>query len=174
MEDLSRAACIPRTNNLWKYLGAQLLHQRSNKETYKELLGKFNNRLAGWKTKCLSLVGRITLARSVLNSLLVFQMQATKLLAYITKDIDKLTLYYIWGGDAQRKKIHLINWPMCKPMKNGGMCLKWARETNMALLAKMGWRMLQESKSRLGANSLELNMGWAAHSKTSSRRSTFL
>lgn len=70
MDDvLSQATGMTRTKDLGKYLGARLVHRRCNKEMFEELLTRFNNKLSGWKAKCLSFAGRVTLARSVMGSL---------------------------------------------------------------------------------------------------------
>lgn len=67
----------------------------------------------GWKTKCLSLVGRITLAKLVISSLPVFQMQMVILLSSVTKEMDKQVRRCIWGRKEGHNKAHLVNWEIC-------------------------------------------------------------
>lgn len=96
---MSMAVGMLQTKDLGKYLGARLIHHRWNNGLYEELIGRFNKRMSGWKTKCLSLTGRATLAKSVLSSLPIYQMQFTKLPKTALHEIDKMTRRFVWGGD---------------------------------------------------------------------------
>lgn len=91
---LSRNSEIPRTKDLDKYLGVPLIQHRKS-TTYIELLDRLKKRLAEWKANCLSLVGRITLAKTMLNSTLVYQMQMSILPASVTNELDKHTRHFI-------------------------------------------------------------------------------
>lgn len=55
----------PLTSDLGKYLGVPLIHRRVNNCTYQYLVDKVANRLAAWKSRTLSLAGRLTLIKSV-------------------------------------------------------------------------------------------------------------
>lgn len=57
-----------------RYLGAYIHKGRATANNYKSILDKVQSRLNGWKQQCLSMAGRITLAKSVLRSLSTFQM----------------------------------------------------------------------------------------------------
>ena len=54
------------TQDLGKYLGVPLLHQRITKQTYGYIIESLHKKLATWKSKQLSFVGRITLCKSIL------------------------------------------------------------------------------------------------------------
>lgn len=71
---LSNRLSFQRTREFGCYLGHQIIHQRRSKEAHEKLLQRLRDRLEGWKSKCLSRIGRITHAQSVLNSMEVFQM----------------------------------------------------------------------------------------------------
>lgn len=72
---LSTGMGVPRALNLGFYLGHHIVHQGHNGRAHKLLTEKARRHLDGWKTKCLPRVGRITLAKSILNSMGIFQMQ---------------------------------------------------------------------------------------------------
>lgn len=46
-------------------------------------------RLEGWKLKCLSRAVRITMAKSVLNSIPIFHMQLEKMPTCVHKELNK-------------------------------------------------------------------------------------
>lgn len=62
----------------------------------------------------------------------------------VTKEIDRLTRRWVWGSNKLKKKTHLVKWAcLCKLLKIGGAGLKRAATTNMVMLAKLGWRKIQ-------------------------------
>lgn len=79
------------------------------------------DRLEGWKTRVLSRAGRITLAKSVLNSITIFSMQLEKFPTYVHKEIDKLVQRCVCGEMGDQRRIHYISWNiLCKPKELGG------------------------------------------------------
>lgn len=56
------------------YLGHHMVMKGRDRKRHKALLPRIQKRVAGWKTHCLSRAERLTLAQSVLGSMLVFQM----------------------------------------------------------------------------------------------------
>ena len=83
------------TNNLGKYLGVPLCHTRISKQTYQSIIDKVDQRLSGWNASHLTLVGRITLAQSVLQAIPVYAMQTTNLPRSIKMKIDPLCRRFI-------------------------------------------------------------------------------
>lgn len=84
------------------------LASRVTKEKFSHLCEKIDRRLAGWKTKYLSLAGRITLAQSTISSMSFYSMQTAKLPLSICDDIDKRTRRFIWGGSDTKRATHLL------------------------------------------------------------------
>lgn len=74
--ELSDIIGITRASNLGKYLGLPLLKGRVTRENFSPIIDKVNTRLASWKHKLLNRPGRFCLAKSVLSSLQVYDMQA--------------------------------------------------------------------------------------------------
>ncbi|KAG7533089.1 hypothetical protein ISN45_Aa08g007260 [Arabidopsis thaliana x Arabidopsis arenosa] len=139
---------IGSTRELGKYLGMPILQKRINKTTYGEVLEKVSSRLAGWKSKTLSMAGRITLTKSVLFSILVHSMSSSLLSAETLESLDKLSRSFVWGSTVEKRKQHLLaSGKVCRPKREGGLGLKEARVMNKALLAKVGWRLLSNKSS---------------------------
>lgn len=70
---------MEETEDLGTYLGVPTINGRTSKREYQFLVDKINNKLAGWKTKMLSLAGRATLVQSSLSSVPYYTMQTTKI-----------------------------------------------------------------------------------------------
>ncbi|KAG7551702.1 Ribonuclease H domain [Arabidopsis thaliana x Arabidopsis arenosa] len=134
---------IGSTRELGKYLGMPVLQKRINKETYGEVLERVSSRLAGWKSKTLSLAGRVTLTKAVLSAMPVHTMSAIMLPASTLESLDKVSRSFVWGSTAEKRKQHLLSWKkICKPKSAGGLGLRKARVMNRALISKVGWRLL--------------------------------
>lgn len=86
------------TNDLGKYLGMPLLHSRVTKKTYQSITDKVEKRLSGWNASHLSLVRRITLAQSVVQSIPIYALQTVNLPVSIKAKIDNTCKKFIWGG----------------------------------------------------------------------------
>lgn len=76
---ISAVANILVTVDMGIYLGVPTLHSRVTKDTYQDLLDKIKSKLAGWKAKSLSMAGRITLAKHVLNAIPFYTMQTSRI-----------------------------------------------------------------------------------------------
>lgn len=108
VSQLSAKLGIERTSNLGMYLGVPLLYSRMTKDNFKFLVDKVRKRLSSWKSKTLSLAGRISLMQSCLLSLSAYIMQTTPIPIGIYKKIETLCRNFIWGLTAEKMKWHLI------------------------------------------------------------------
>lgn len=139
---LSTSLGIKRSDEVETYLGHKVFYQNHNTRANNKLLERVRSKLDGWKTKSLSKAEHLTLAKSVINIMGVFQMQAQKLPTSARQVSKKMCL----GEFDSKRKVHLVSWEMlCKPKKEGGLGLGRAEGMNMALLAKLGWRMLTQT-----------------------------
>ena len=140
---ISNESGIKGTKELGKYLGMPVLQKKINKETFGEVVEKVSSKLAGWKRKFLSLAGRITLTKSVISSIPVHTMSTIALPASTLGQLDKIARSFIWGSSEGNRKQHLIAWDkICTPKREGGLGIRKAKEMNVALLGKLGWRLL--------------------------------
>ncbi|KAG7579199.1 hypothetical protein ISN45_Aa03g033600 [Arabidopsis thaliana x Arabidopsis arenosa] len=145
---ISDESGIKATKNLGKYLGMPILQKRLNKETFGEVLERVSSKLAGWKGRCMSLAGRLTLTKAVLNSIPIHTMSIISIPKSLLKELDKVSRSFLWGSTREKKRQHLIAWKrVCLPKSEGGAGIKQAADMNKALLAKVGWRVLQDRTS---------------------------
>lgn len=92
----SNIAGIPITSDL----GDTSAHSSSTigmaKFYMRNFLERRRKRMEGWKTKYLSLMGRITLAKSIICGLPIYQTQSALLPSSVTKELDRLVRRCIW------------------------------------------------------------------------------
>lgn len=136
---------IQQTNDLGKYLRVNLVHGRHSKQLYDNLLDKVYKRLEGLKSKLLSLAGRTTVVGSVLTAMPSYIMQTALLPVSVAKEIDLCARWCVYGINDVKRRVHLLSWKsLCSTKQAGGLGLKQTRIMNEAMLAKLGWRLLQE------------------------------
>lgn len=87
-----------------KYLGNPLRIGKKKSKSFEFLLEKIKEKLAAWKCKTLSLAGRTTLVRSVLNSIPLYTMSLFKLPKQICNKIDSYTRRFWWGCSENKNK----------------------------------------------------------------------
>lgn len=97
---ISEASGIKATRDLGKYLGMPVLQKRINKETFGYVLERASSRLSGWKSRVLSLAGRLTLTKSVLSSL---PMSTIMLPKSILDGLDKISRAFLWGSTVEKQ-----------------------------------------------------------------------
>lgn len=119
-------------------------------------------RLSSWKNKLLNKPGGLALASSVLSSIPSYYMQINWLPQSICDSIDQTTRNFIWRG-SNGKGIHLVGWEkIAKPKIMGGLGIRTARRTNVCLLGKLVWDMIQHS-TKLWVQLLSYKYSTAPH-----------
>ena len=100
-----------------------------------------HKRLALWKRNYISKGGRITLIKSTLASLPLYQMSLVRMLIVVAKRLEKLQRSFLWGGGALERKARLIKWDVvCFEKRQGGLGLRNLTLLNKALLGKWIWK----------------------------------
>lgn len=58
--------------------------------------------------------------------------------------LEQINRMFFWGDFSDTKKLHTVAWhQICKPKGAGGTGIKQLRLMNLALLAKLTWRLIQ-------------------------------
>ena len=75
-------------------------------------------------------------------------MQCVALPLKILQNVDKTSQNFLWGSLDCKRKLHVVVWKkIIKPKNEGGLGLQSAKEKNIALLAKLNWRLHFEKES---------------------------
>ncbi|CAJ2669290.1 unnamed protein product [Trifolium pratense] len=110
---------------------------------WEPVLDRLKNRLSGWRSRFLSIGGRLVLLKSVLTSLPVYALSFFKAPSGIISSIESILIKFFWGGSEDHRKVSWINWnSICLRKEYGGLGVRQLREFNLALLGKWCWRML--------------------------------
>ncbi|GJZ92483.1 RNA-directed DNA polymerase, eukaryota [Tanacetum coccineum] len=132
------------------YLGLPIGANMSRCNNWKPLVDKFQKRLFKWKSKSLSIGGRVTLIKTVLNSLGVYYFSNFKTPKKIITKLENIRRKFFWGGNNDENKIAWIAWEkVISPRVNGSLGIGSLCITNQALLVKWWWRFCVEDQMPL-------------------------
>ena len=131
------------------YLGFPLGSNFSNFDAWKPVIRKIENRLASWKVRLLSKAGRLTLIKSVLNSLPVYFMSLFKMPKTVAAKIVKLQRRFFWGGPSgESTSCHPVKWSDIElPKEMEGLGVGNILHKNLILLFKWWWRFSESDSS---------------------------
>lgn len=88
-------------------------------------------RMARWRGKFLSLLGRLTLVRTCLASIPIYMISFSKFPKWDVNLVNSRLANYLWSDNEGGHKIHLANWPsIC--MKRG--MVEWGSLTFRTLM----------------------------------------
>ena len=106
------------------------------------MLTKIQNKLSFGKIKILLRAGRLTLIKSVLNSLPINYMSMFKMPKAIAQKTVKMQRRFFWGDAVgERTTIPAIKWSKIELPKNlGGLGVANFMHKNLLLLFKWWWR----------------------------------
>lgn len=94
------------------------------------------------KANLLSLAGRHILIQSSSSAIADYVMQGDLLPSLVYQEIGRANHNFLWGSTSEKRKIHLINWNIVTlPIDQGGLGIHAARPRNLALLAKLDWKL---------------------------------
>ncbi|CAA7053633.1 unnamed protein product [Microthlaspi erraticum] len=86
--------------------------------------------------------------KSVLSFVPVHTMSSVKLPESITKRLDRVLRDFLWGSTNEKRKQHLVSWEkVCRSKEEGGLGIWKTNLMNKALLATVGWRLMQDDRS---------------------------
>lgn len=78
--------------------------------TWDPIVRKVESRLAIWKRKLISQSGRLTLIKSVLNSLPLYCLSLFRIPVSVAKKLRQLQCRFFWGGDENSNRIANVSW----------------------------------------------------------------
>ncbi|KAJ9699285.1 hypothetical protein PVL29_008065 [Vitis rotundifolia] len=159
---------------LTMYLGLPLGAHHKVVSMWDGVEERMRRRLALWKRQYMSKGGRITLIKSTLASIPIYQLSLFRMPKLVVKRLEKLQRDFLWGGGSMERKIHLINWEVvCTQKEKGGLGIRKIDLLNKALLGKWIWRYAFEKdlfwKKVIGVKYGQEGFGW----RTNEARGTF-
>ena len=147
------------------YLGLPLGAQHKAISMWDGVEERMRKRLALWKRQYISKGGRITLIKSTLASIPIYQLSLFRMPKIVAKRLEKVQRDFLWGGGSLERKVHLINWEVvCTQKEKGGLGIRKIDLLNKTLLGKWIWRFAFENdnlwKKVIGVKYGQEGFGW--------------
>lgn len=91
--------------------------------------------------------GKLTLINSVLDGIPTYTMSLFRMPASIEKKLDSIRKQFLWDGNSDKKKIHLVKWQVViEDKKKGGLGVRNLKLHNRSFLFKWLWRYTSGSE----------------------------
>nr|GEW29187.1 hypothetical protein [Tanacetum cinerariifolium] len=117
-------------------------------DAWDETLSKLRSRLSKWKSKTLSIGGRLTLLKSVLGSSPIYVMSLYKVPKFILSSMEAIRRIFFYGSQEADKNITWVKWSKVLAAKQfGGLGVSIHFSLNRALLMRWVWRFISHDNS---------------------------
>jgi hypothetical protein len=128
-----------------KYLGIPIDEKRLALCRWDPIIEKFGKKMSPWQGRNLVMAGRATLINSSLTSLALYMLSFYRVPPGVRKKMDMHRAGFLWSGDKNKKKYHMISWPVvCLPKDQGGLGILDLDIMNISLLSKWLWKLFNE------------------------------
>ena len=130
------------------YLGLPTLIGRAKYQAFSFLKDRVWKKLQEWIGMMLSRAGKEVFIKVVAQSIPTYIMGVFQLPINLCDELNSMGARFWWGQVGNERKIHWGSWDkLIVAKKKGGMRFQDLRAFNLAMLAKQGWRLMQEKES---------------------------
>ncbi|XP_020678601.2 uncharacterized protein LOC110096819 [Dendrobium catenatum] len=131
--DISNMLQIQNVSDRFNYLGIPITLGRTKVSDFAPLIEKIISLLAGWKAKMLSFAGIMQYIKYTITNTVAYWIRSMTLPKVIYKHISKSCSNFLYHGETDGRKLHLISWNnTCKPYSYGGLGIASLQALNFA------------------------------------------
>ncbi|KAL4183344.1 hypothetical protein AMTRI_Chr11g154720 [Amborella trichopoda] len=94
------------------------------------------------------MAGSKTLINATIANSTMYLMSPFHMPAQVANRLDQIMRNFLWSGQADKTKFHLVAWDnVCLPKQQGGLGIRILRKHNQALLGKWWWCLATQPNS---------------------------
>ena len=129
--------------------GCLLLLEKNKKAIFSFIKDKVWLRFQGWRKKLLSKAGKEVLLKTVVHSIPSYVMSVFLIPLCLCEELERMMNSFWWGKNGRvHDGIKWKSWDkLCHHKVTGGLGFRRLHEFNLAMLGKLGCRLLQEPHS---------------------------
>ncbi|GJR92121.1 putative RNA-directed DNA polymerase, eukaryota, reverse transcriptase zinc-binding domain protein [Tanacetum coccineum] len=148
IKDMARVTGCALGSLPFIYLGLPIGSNMNLITNWQFMINHFRRRMSTCKANMLSIGGRFTLIKAVLESLNIYSLSLFKCPESVIKNLESLRASFFWGGSSKNKKMAWIKWDnILASHDKGGLGIGSLKAFNLALLQKWRWRLVTFSDS---------------------------
>ncbi|XP_039690616.1 uncharacterized protein [Medicago truncatula] len=127
----------------FQYLGCPIFQGKPKVTHFRIITDRIKSKLATWKGRILSIMGRVQLVKSVIYGMLLYSFHVYLWPKRLLRLLDSWIKKFIWSGDVLMKKVCTVSWKvLCRPWDEGGLDIKHTCLINEALILKLSWDLI--------------------------------
>lgn len=132
----------------FNYLEVLIFKGKPKASHFQPVVDKICVKLSTWKASLLSMAGRVQLIRSVIQSMMMYNISLYSWPASLIKQVEQKIRNFIWSGDQDKRKLVTVAWKkICRPSSQGGLNLRSLHSLNNASNLKLYWELLNSEKA---------------------------
>lgn len=122
------------------YLGMLFFVERLKIQFCNSLIHEIQNKLIGWKEKTLNYTRRLTLIKTILQSIPIYLAMVFKVPIYVCNKIDQIFIRFI-QAEVSSSSLFLVAWNLvCIDKMQGGLSLRKMKQVSLTLHGKLIWQ----------------------------------
>jgi hypothetical protein len=147
-QEILQLSGFSESHGIEAYLGLPTFVGRFRNQAFHFIKEKVWNKLNNWKINFLSQAGKEILLKAVIPAIPTYCMCIFQLPISLCKNINGMMQRFLWNHMSKTSKIPWMSWDRLSRSKSmGGIGFRDLVVFNQALLAKQGWRLIQNPNS---------------------------